>query len=252
MLRSANDLRGFSIGATDGEIGQVVAYYFDDEQWTVRYIVVNAGGWFNARKLLVSPLSVDGADWNSRTFETALTREEVKNSPTIDTDGPISRRQEAAYNTHHKLSSYWKGPKLWGPAKLPSETHRRSRSDIESARAGDEAYSGSHVHSTKQIEGFRLGASDGEIGHVEDFIIDDETWTIRYIVVDTRNWWPGKKVTLSPRWVKSVDWKNRKVHVDLSRREIKNSPEYDDTATIDREYEERLHDHYGQSGYWNG
>ena len=108
------------------------------------------------------------------------------------------------------------------------------------------------VRSTRDLQGFTRAASDGEIGHIDDFIIDDETWTIRYLVVDTRNWWPGKKVMLSPAWIRAVDWRKHRLKVELSRKEIRNSPEYDDSSIIDRDYEKRLYQHYGQTGYWAG
>jgi hypothetical protein len=250
MLRSANDLKDFSIGATDGEIGRVEEFYFDDKQWTVRYIVVNTGGWFNVRKVLISPYAVDGTDWNGRTIETALTREEVMESPRIDVNNPVSRDDEAAYNGHHNFPHYWAGPKLWGPVQRPGEIKTHNQGELPSSEAAQDRSSESHLRSTKEMHGYVIDCTDGNIGHVEDFILDDESWVIRYLVIDTRNWWPGKKVTLPPRWIENVNWPDAKIHVDLSRRQIKDSPEYDDTAAIDREYEERLHRHYGQAGYW--
>jgi uncharacterized protein YrrD len=251
MLRSARELANFSIGATDGDIGQVEEFYFDEEQWTIRYIVVNTGGWLHARKVLISPLSVDGVHWNGGQITTDLTRQEVKASPAIDSGRAISRQHEAAYNDHHKLPSYWEGPALWGPAHLPRESKTHGRSKVETAGATGRTPSADHLRSTEDIRGHSIAATDGDIGHVEDSIIDEETWTIRYLVVDTRNWWPGKKVTVSPQWIESIDWKRRKVRIDQPRQAIKDSPEYDDSMIIDRDYEERLHEHYGQSGYWH-
>jgi sporulation protein YlmC with PRC-barrel domain len=213
MLRSANDLHGFSIGATDGDVGQIEAFYFDPLKWTVCSIEVNAGGWLSPRKLLLSNLNVDATDWYARTIETDLTREEVKRSPRLGVAVGGLRRHKGA-----------------GTASID---------DVAGAR------------STKEIAGGHIAANDGAIGHVEDVIIDDETWTIRYIVIDTRNWWPGKKVIIAPAWVSRVDWRNRRLHVDLSRREIQDSPEYDDSSAIDRKFEERLHEHYKQPGYWS-
>lgn len=251
MLRSANDFSDFSIGATDGDIGQVEEFYFDDEQWTVRYIVVNTGGWFHASKVLISPLSVGKADWTGRYIETALTRAEVKESPRVDTERPTSRQQEAAYNDHFKFPYYSAGPKLWAPDRLPGEFSTRGGwAQPGGARAAPA--SDSQVHSTKEVTGYPIAASDGGIGHLDDFIIDDENWTIRYLAVDTRNWWPGKKVLLSPRWITRVSWQEQKIDVALPRQQIKNSPEYDDSASIQREYEEQLHRYYGETGYWSG
>jgi hypothetical protein len=246
MLSSANDLKAFSIGATDGDIGQVEAFYFDLEEWTIHYIVVNAGGWFSARKLLISPLSVDGVDWGSRNIRTDLTREEVKHSPTVDTHGPLSRSDEAAHDNHYRLPPYRSRSMPRGPAASPTKSKAGQREG-----AVDGASEERRLRSTKEVDGFYLAANDGAIGHVDDFIIDDQTWTIRYIVVDTRNWWPGKKVVISPRWITRVDWQRHKIYLDMLCNEIRNSPEYDDSSSIEREFEERLHDHYRQPGYWS-
>jgi uncharacterized protein YrrD len=249
MLRSANDLIDFSIGATDGDIGRVEEFYFDEERWTVRYIVVNTGGWFNERKVPISPLSVERTDLIFRHIETPLTREEVKASPRLETARKISRRQETAYNQYYRFPDYWDGPKLWGVAESPKEInlhHGRAQKTGPSERDSSER----HLRGTRQVVGYGIAARDGTIGHVDDLIVDDETWTIRYFVIDTRNWWPGKKVLLSPRWITRVGWQEKKVSVDLPRQEIKNSPEYNDTAPIERDYEERLHEYYGENGYW--
>lgn len=214
----------------------------------MRYIVVNTGGWFTERKVLISPLSVERIDWTGRSSDTPLTRREVEDSPKIDTEQAVLRAHEAAYNDHYRFPAYWDGPKMWGSAESPKEAKisgTRATTAGASARASE-----SHLRGTKQVARYRIAARDGEIGHVDDFIFDDESWAIRYLVVDTRNWWPGKKVLLAPRWIGRVGWRERNVLVDLPRRKTKNSPEYDDTAPIEREYEERLHEYYGENGYW--
>lgn len=130
MLRSANEFKDFSIGATDGDIGQVEGFYFDDRHWTVRYIIVNTGGWFSERKVLISLYAVDGTNWNNRTIDTTLTREEVKESPRIDVKSPTARDHEAAYNGHHKFPNYWAGPELWGPVRRPAAVKKYNRENL--------------------------------------------------------------------------------------------------------------------------
>ncbi len=107
-----------------------------------------------------------------------------------------------------------------------------------------------HLRSTKEVEGYYIRATDGEIGHVEDFVVDDEEWAIRYVVVDTRNWLPGRKVLVSPRWISHLSWPQKEVYVDLTRDETKSAPEWDPDAPLDRQYEMRLHEHYGRPPYW--
>jgi len=148
---------------------------------------------------------------------------------------------------------YWGGPNLWGlasyPAGLTVQREAVTKAEAAQARAGKES-ADSHLRSTDEVKGYHIEATDGEIGHVEDFIVDDGTWAIRYLEVDTRNWWPGKKVLVSPQWVDNVSWPDSKVYVGLSRETIQNSPEYIESMPVTREYEKRLYDHYGRSPYW--
>ena len=107
-----------------------------------------------------------------------------------------------------------------------------------------------HLRSTKDVSGHHIEAKDGEIGRVEGFIIDDENWAIRYLVIDTKNWWGGKKVLISPQWIDRISWEDLKVFVSLTRERIKQSPEYKDDFLLTRDYEDELHQHYKQKGYW--
>jgi hypothetical protein len=148
---------------------------------------------------------------------------------------------------------YWGGPYLWGRASYPAGLTVRkeavTQAEALQARAGKES-ADSHLRSTNEVKGYHIEAADAEIGHVEDFIIDDETWAIRYLEVDTRNWWPGKKVLVSPQWIEQVSWPVSKVFVHLSRETIKNGPEYFESMPITREYENRLYSYYGRPAYW--
>jgi hypothetical protein len=107
-----------------------------------------------------------------------------------------------------------------------------------------------HLRSTDEVTGYHFAALDGEIGHVDDFIIDDETWAIRYLVVATKNWWPGKKVLISPKWIENVSWEEREVAIGLTRETIKAAPEYTDESLLTRDYETVLYGHYNREGYW--
>jgi PRC-barrel domain len=255
MLRSVNDLKGYTIHATDGDVGEVVEFYFDDEEWTIRYVVADTGNWLTGRKVLISPVALGRVDWNSKKLNAAMTREQVQNSPDIDTDKPVSRQHETAYYDYYGYPYYWAGPYLWGPVPYPADYPAyagSTPSSVEREVAAAEKQQGDvHLRSTNEVTGYYIGASDGDIGHVEDFLIDDENWTIRYMVVDTRNWWPGKKVLVAPDWIKSISWADSKVYVDLSRDSIKNGPEYNPSVPMDRDYEGRLYQHYGRPKYWS-
>jgi hypothetical protein len=203
------------------------------------------------RRVLISPISVVHTDWQARRLDVALTKKQVEQSPDIDTHRPVSRQQEAAYLGYYGYPNYWGGPCLWGPAFYPAglAIPRTVSSDALEARIRSES-GDSHLRSTEGVTGYHMEATDGEIGHADGFLIDDEAWGIRYIEVATRNWWPGKKVLLSPAWVGRVSWTDSKVYVGLSREAIKDAPEYVESTPITREYENRLYFHYGRPPYW--
>ncbi len=257
MLQSANDLKGFAITATDGAIGDVEQLYFDDEHWTVRYLIVNTGTWLAARQVLISPISVTKVDRAINQIFVNLTMDQVKNSPDIDTDKPVSRQRETAFMNYYGYPFYWAGPYAWGSAAYPAAIPTppaQTRQMIKAAEAAQreaEATADEHLRSAREVTGYHLQAADGEVGHIEDFIIEDRSWAIRYLVVDTRNWLPGKKVLISPEWIERVSWSESKVFVDLPQEAIRNSPEYDRSSLFSRNYERRLHEHYGRRGYWD-
>jgi hypothetical protein len=244
-------LQNFVIHATDGELGYVHELYFDDETWAIRYLTIDTGGWLGGRKVLISPLSITHIDWDARRLDVALTKKQVEDSPNIDTHRPISRQHEAAYLGYYRLPYYWGGPFLGGPAYDPTEV---AFSDAPSAKALAERVArestDSHLRSTGALTGYHIEATDGEIGHVDGFVVDDETWAIRYMEVATRNWLPGKKVLVSPGWIEGVSWLDSTVRVGLSREAIKGAPEYDEFGPITREYENQLYFHYGRPPYW--
>jgi hypothetical protein len=253
MLRNVIHLKEFAIRARDGEIGTLEQFYFDDETWAIRYLVVNTGDWLAGRLVLVSPIALRQAEWQSKRLDVALTKKQIEDSPPIDTHKPVSRQHEAAYLGYYGYPYYWGGPNLWGlasyPAGLTVQREAVTEAEVLQARAGKES-ADSHLRSTDEVTGYHIEAADGEIGHVRDFIVDDETWAIRYLEVDTRNWWPGKKVLVSPQWIDNVSWPDSKVYVGLSRETVKNGPEWDESIPVTREYENRLYRYYARSPYW--
>jgi hypothetical protein len=252
MVRSMKkDLTGFTIGATDGDIGKVDEFYFDDESFTVRHLVVDTGGWLSGRKVFISPMALRDIDWNAKRINAALTKAQVEESPAIDTDRPVSRQHEIAYYSHYGYPYYWEGPYLWGAYPYPAPPLELETS-LEQERHWDWAgESGDpHLRSSAAVIGYYIAATDGDIGHVEDFLVDDATWAIRYMVVDTSNWWSGKTVLVSPEWITRVDWNESKVQVGLTREQIKNSPAFDPSSPVRRDYEAQLWDLYGRPRYW--
>ena len=252
MLVNTAHLKGLAIHARDGALGTVEDFYFDDDTWGVRYFVVDTGG-LAGRKVLISPMSVIRTDWQDKRMDLALSQEQVKNSPDIDTHKPVSRQHEAEYLGYYGYPYYWGGPYLWGdvlyPAGLAVPATGLSENAAMSLPAETEE---THLHSCDAVCGFHLDALDGELGHLDCFLVDDQAWAIRYAVVATRNWWPGKKVLVSPAWVESISWPESKVFVGLKQDAIRGAPEYDESLPVTREYEHRLYLHYGRPPYWAG
>lgn len=247
MLRSIKALRGYTIAARDGEIGHVHEFYFDDASWILRYLVVDTGPWLFGRKVLISPVALAQPEWGLERFPVLLTKEQVENSPSIDLDAPVSRQQELELHRYYGWPVYWSGP---GAPVGPGAVAIDPIEAAPGAPATQQEEGDPHLRSTREVIGYHIEARDGEFGEVEDFIVDDVAWIIRYMVIDTRAWLPGRKVLISPRWIEEVDWIETKVSVDLPQETIKNSPEYNPKAPVNREYEERLYDYYGRPAYW--
>jgi uncharacterized protein YrrD len=247
MLRTVSHLKGTSIAATDGEIGSVQDLYFDDHSWTVRYLVVDTGTWLPGRQVLISPRSIMVVTDEAR-IPVSLTRGQVENSPSTDVDKPVDRQYEEEYSQYYGYPYYWTGPYLWGATPYPGEGVLVP-AQVASAippRNGDPA-----LRSTRNIMGYYIEATDGDIGHVDDFIVDTTAWAIRYMLIDTRNWWPGKKVLVSPEWINRVSWPDSRVYVDMSKEAIRSAPEYDPDQPLARDYETRLFGHHNRRVYWD-
>jgi len=246
MLNKAKTLKGYKLDSLDGEFGEVKEFYFDDRYWTIRYLIANTGSWLTGRQVLISPHALVAAIRAEEHIAVDLTKKQIEDSPSLNSDRPISRQFEDSYYVYYGWPMYWTGPYMWGV--FP--TIVRNRESYNTLNQGEKAWD-PHLRSTDAVSGYEIEATDGEIGHVEDFIIDDETWAIRYLIVSTRNWWPGKKVLISPHWIESVSWSESKVFVNLSREDVKQSPEYTEESLLTRDYETGLHRHYQRAGYWN-
>ena len=247
MLRSMKDMKGYILGAQDGEIGRCHDFLFDDEHWATRYIVADTRRWLPGRKVLISPIAIGDADGKRRLLSVGLTKEQIKDSPPLDAEAPVSRQFEITFNKYYDWAHYWGGPSVWG-AHLQPRLLGRPQAERQTPDLDDED---PHLRSAREVTGYDIQATDTNIGHVEDFIVDSDSWIIRFMVVDTGNWIPGsKKVLIAPSWIDAVDWKRSDVQVDLESQKIKQSPEYNPTLPVNREYETRLYDFYGRPYYW--
>jgi hypothetical protein len=249
MLRSLKDLEHYAVAATDGDIGIVENFLLDDERWAVRYLVVETGGFFGGRPVLISPISFRQADWSTRRFHVALTIDKIKNSPNVDVHRPVSRQHERDYYAYYGYPPYWGYSGLWAMGGAPGLLAAKAWTEM-AAENSDKASGDVHLRSAKEVRGYHIQGSDEGIGHIADFIVDDETWAVRYLVIDTSNWWLGKKVLIAPHWASRISWEKEKVYLDLPRQAIKDSPEWNANAAVNREYEARLYDYYGHPVYW--
>lgn len=241
MKRSIKSLIGFTIGATDGEIGKVTEFFFDDKTWTVRYLIVETGSWLFGRKVLISPIAFSDSDWENGMFPINLTKEQIKNSPDIDTDKPVSRQQELEMNAHYSWGSYW-GNGVPPPVSMYDVILGGNEDDSKKQEQDDP-----HLRSTEKVTGYKINADYGEIGNVEDFLIEDSSWKIDFIVVNTGALLSGKKVLISPNWIKDINWDSSEVTVNATVDSIKNSPQYDPSQPVTDEYAESLQKYYGIS-----
>jgi hypothetical protein len=260
MLRSAKQLEGFAIGATDGPIGKVKDFYFDDEAWVIRYLVADTTKWLGGRDVLISLYSLGHVDWAGETLPVTVTKEQVRNSPGVDSDLPVSRQYERSYLGYYGYPYYWGGGGLWGPGFYPGSMPMSMGLDpydryqgylrAPTSRDSDKEDNDPHLRSCNAVRGHHLVATDGEIGHVQGFLLDDATWSIRYLIVDTSNWWMGHQVLVSPEWIDSVNWPDSTVTVNLRREQVKDAPPYDASQPFDRDSEGALYRHYNRNGYW--
>jgi hypothetical protein len=247
MLRSVNELYNYVLHAKDGEIGRCKDFLFDDRFWTIRYMVADTGKWLPRRRVLVSPISLGEPNWDSKLFPVRLSKKQIEEAPELDEEAPVSRQKEAEWVRYYDWPHYWSGPGVWETEDSPNALFiQKQLEEAEEEAEGADM----HLRATKEVNGYHIDATDGKIGHVEDFIVDDQAWTIRYVVVDTRNWLPGPKVLLSPDWVQSVSWLDREVSVGVTIQEVKDSPGYDPGTPVNREYEVRLYDFFGRPKYW--
>ncbi len=255
MLRKASDLFGYKIRATDGDIGHVNDFYFDTETWTMRYLVADVGSWLFGRRVLITPDALDVPAWNEQELPVKLTKQQVKDSPAVDLARPITRAYETSLFGYYGWSPYWTDTAI-NPIAVGSEP-------VYADVGGRPIYGGvpeevvqalqphedSYVQSLREMTHYAIEATDGTIGHVADFFVADEDWQIRYLLIDTGTWWPGKKVLVAPNWASSVSWDDSRIYVDLTREKIKHSPEYNPDVAINHSYEQDLHHYYGYPDY---
>ncbi len=259
MIQSAGTLLNLELRARDGVLGKIKDFYFDDERWTLRYLVVETGTWLNSRKVLISTAVLDAADWEKGLMPVNLTQEQVRQSPSVDTERAVTREEEEDLQAHYGWPAYWTGAGgyLGGPFASPvgaietpvypavpatAQAALAAAPSVRTAPNGDP-----RLRRASAVRGYRLEATDGAIGNIDDFLFEDLTWAVRYLVIDTSVWLPGQKVVVSPDWISSVSWSQSRVFIDLTREAVKAAPGFDPSAPWDEDYARQLHRHHSRA-----
>lgn len=263
MLHQLTDLNNFSIHATDGNIGTLKDFYFDDRQWVIRYFIVETGSWFESRKVLLSPISIKHLNLDDESLTLSISMDQVKHSPPIDTQQPVSQQYEIDYLSYYGYPFYWGNTGLWGAYASPAMIASGSASPLQKRNddpqiaeafvaidAVRRTHGDRHLRSCKEIINYHIQALDGEIGHLQGMLIDEDTWAVRYFIVNTSNWWLGHQIVIAPSWIKDISWGDSKVSIDMTQQQIKDAPLFDPKVPFSRQQELGIHIHYGRTGYW--
>lgn len=271
MLIVGSALKGYAIEASDGRIGTVKTFLFDDRTWKIRWLVIDTGTWLTGRQVLIHPSAIGQPDHEEQHLPVHLTKAQVEASPDIQQDQPVTMQMQSHLYGYYGWDPLW-GPDFYGAGMsgmgmaglgasglgmaglgmgggsgTPYLSEAREM-EADTMQRGDEG-GDPHLRSMTAVRGYHIHATDGSIGHVENFLLDDATWAIRYLIIDTRNWWPGAHVLVSPYAVASIDWDENQIRLNVSRNQVKTSPPWDPVAVVDKIYEQRLHGHYGWPGY---
>jgi len=242
QFRRVQDITKLTLYGIDGQVGTVQELYFDDQNWEVRYLVVRTGGWFMGRNVLIAPIAIGGIDDAGASMRVNLKKRQIEHALSLESTKSVSRRYEGAYYERFQWAPYWQpDTTMWGcPMPYPGASTMSVNEPFVS-----ESQEQPHLRSSSAVSGYGIRAQDGKFGHMEDLVIDDEDWIIRYVEVDTRNWLPGKKVLVQTGRIGSFDWHSRSVTMFLTRHAIESAPAYDPSTLITPDYEARLFKHYG-------
>lgn len=258
MLRRLKNLKGFTIHGKDDDLGKVKDFYFDQDRFILRYIVVNTGSWLKNEQVLISTKAFEKINYEQEEILVDLNSDELEESPSLEKNKPVSKVMEEKVVKHFDWPVYWANPhpsdapavqagsvireKLFDYNDLTDEEKQAKEEDIQS-----------NLRSFNEIRGYHIQSTDKEFGHLEDLFVDEENWIIRYLLVDTRNILPGKDVLIAPEWLQNISWNEEKIFVNKTKAEIKNAPEYKEEKSenlVHRDYEEKLYDHYNEIKYW--
>jgi hypothetical protein len=264
MLRSIEELERYALQASDGEVGQLRDLFFDDASWAIRYLVVETGAWLSSRKVLVSPAAVGLPVWNRKSLPVAMTLAQVKSGATTYTENPVPRQRKIGFIGFPGYPYRTAGPGSWsddadrspapqesaGFVARPLNVHHRRREEAPGSRPRVQRKADLHLRSCNGVRNWYVCGNDGEIGSVQGMLVDEEAWVMRYLVVKAGAWWPEHELLIACPWIRYVNWFDASIRVDLTRKQLQESPPYEADKALNREGETRLFRHYGRRSYW--
>jgi hypothetical protein len=224
MLLNIKEIYGHKLAALDGDIGHVSDFYFDDETWVIRYLVADTGSWLPGRLVLVSPHAFAELDRQTNKLHLRLNKKRIENSPPLSSLEPLSRGYEDEYYQYYGWPTYWSGGALWGITgyplvPLPETATAETRPAYQRKDQ--------RLQHTRAVEGYQIETVDGTIGHVKSFLVDDTSWAICALVVETGHWFAGKEIQISPWKVDRISYAESKVYVSLSKEDIQKTHDHE-------------------------
>jgi uncharacterized protein YrrD len=229
MLQNIKELYGNALAASDGDIGHVRDFYFDDQAWAVRYLVADTGTWLVDQLVLLSPHSFGRLDRDKKILHVKLTKKQIEGSPSIETHRPVSRQYEEDYYRYYGWSGYWNGEGIWGASGYPIVTGMPVAmpplTQETKPHHGHNQRDDLHLRSTKAVTGYSIQATDGVIGSVSSFLVDDKSWEVGEFVVETGHWFSGKEILIAPNKIERISYEDSKVFVKLTMADIKRTAE---------------------------
>ncbi|MCD5324844.1 MULTISPECIES: PRC-barrel domain-containing protein [Pontibacillus] len=255
MLLKGNLLEKFHLDANDGELGKVKDLYFDDKKWALRYMVVDTRKWLPGRKVVLSPSGIKEINVEDQLVHMNNDKESIRNSPTIEEEAPVSVQKEQEMANYYGWLPYWKGDSLWGTTGAPEMVGTEMAPQAPTVTENEfNEEADHHLRSMNEIKGdeagYQLETADGNAGFIDDFIIEDESWKIRYVVVKTVEKLGGKRILISPDWMETVDWGKKSIPVNLDYKQIQDAPEYDPDKPVTRDDEEKIYTAFHRPKYW--
>jgi uncharacterized protein YrrD len=259
MLKSVKQIQGFTLKSNDGEIGKVVNFLFDDQDWIVRHLVVETGNWLFQKKVLISPVAINEVLLGKREIVVSLSKSQIEASPDVDTEKPVSRIMEAQIYDHYQWPYYWGASSAWGMTTFQgvmggpitfSQPGTSLESELQKEAAPAILEDELHLRSSREVLGYHVKGPENSYGHVSDFVLEMKNWAIRYLVVDLHRVFSRHPVLLPRECVDGIRWSDQQFCVNRSEEDLARAPKFRPKEPITRKFEERTFEYFGRSGYW--